>query len=210
MGREGGGERAGVAARVCEASSALILLLDSLTQEHLRRAATATRELPRVRREWLARPAHLPLRVHVAAWGHRRQEARRLCVLRRRRHLERKRRRYARHAARAPPFTLCARLRETAAAGKKSCGQALLLTQYTLENKHTLSYTRMLRTPYEQDPFRVRACARPPPLRGRAEPPPDPRLTSAPPPQRSRGSRARAPIKTEPSPAGSVRGRSYL
>ena len=29
---------------VCEASSALILLLDSLTQEHLRRAATATHE----------------------------------------------------------------------------------------------------------------------------------------------------------------------
>ena len=49
-GRGGGGwgerveERASVAARVCEASSALILLLDSLTQEHLRRAATATRE----------------------------------------------------------------------------------------------------------------------------------------------------------------------
>jgi len=34
-------------ARVCEASSALILLLDSLAQEHLRHAATATRELPR-------------------------------------------------------------------------------------------------------------------------------------------------------------------
>ena len=35
-----------------------------------------------------------------------------------------------------------------------------LLTHYTLENKHTPSYTRMLRTPYEQDPVRVRACAR--------------------------------------------------
>ena len=63
------------------------------------------RELPRVRREWLARPAHLPLRVHEAAWGHGRQEARRLCVLRRRRHLERKRRRYARHAAAFTPLS---------------------------------------------------------------------------------------------------------
>ena len=34
-------------------------------------------------------------------------------------------------------------------------------SHYTLENKHTPNYTRMLRTPYEQDPFfRVRACAR--------------------------------------------------
>ena len=145
VGREGGGERASAAARVCEASSAPILLLDSLTQEHLRRAATATRELPQVRREWLARPAHLPLRVHEAAWGHRRQEARRLCVLRRRRHLERKRRRYARHAARAPPFTL---LRS---APRNSCGREesartgsfflLLLKQneslHTREQAHT-------------------------------------------------------------------------
>ena len=138
VGREGGGERASVAARVCEASSALILLLDSLTQEHLRRAATATRELPRVRREWLARPAHLPLRVHVAAWGHRRQEARRLCVLRRRRHLERKRRRYARHAARAPPFTLlrCAPPRNSCGR-EESCGQEPRSSLHTREQAHT-------------------------------------------------------------------------
>ena len=94
----------------------------------------------------------------------------------------------------APPRNSCGR--------EEICGQEVskLSSNYTLENSHTLNYTRMLRTPYEQDPFGVRACARPPPLRGRAEPPPDPRLTSAPPPQRSRGSRARPPIKRSPPP----------
>ena len=44
-----------------------------------------------------ARPAHLLLGVHEAAWGHGRQEAWRLGVLRRRRHLELERGCYARH-----------------------------------------------------------------------------------------------------------------
>ena len=178
VGREGGGERASVAARVCAASSALILLLDSLLQEQLRRAATATRELPRVRREWLARLAHRPLRVHEAAWGHRRQEARRLCVLRRRRHLERKRRRYARHAAAAPPFTRASCSRP---APRNSCGREesartgsfflLLLKQneslHTREQAHTKLHAHATNTIRAGPGQSQSVCERPPPLRGR-------------------------------------------
>ena len=41
-------------------------------------------------------------------------------------------------------------LRETAAAGRKAADRNPE-AHYTLENKHTPSYTRMLRTPYVQD-----------------------------------------------------------
>ena len=177
VGREGGGERASVAARVCAASSALILLLDSLLQEQLRRAATATRELPRVRREWLARLAHRPLRVHEAAWGHGRQEARRLCVLRRRRHLERKRRRYARHAAAFTPLSPRCAL----SAPRNSCdreekrGTGLFLVVVVTENQslhtreqaHTKLHAHATNTIRAGPGQSQSVCERPPPLRGR-------------------------------------------